>query len=205
MKFYLLISLLAMTYLAAAQSDDEGRFTATVVAGMNISQIDGDAVAGYNKIGLNAGVRGGVRLGRKVELATEILFSQKGSATGTGSFNPFTIHLDYVEVPVLIYYKDWDVEDANGNTFQRMMFGAGLSYSRLLNINVKNNGGLDLDNFARNDLMVMLDANVFITKNFGLNVRWARSLATIYNDNPDGEQPDYVINRSIIIRALYKF
>lgn len=205
MKFYLLISLLAMTYLATAQSDDEGRFTATVVAGMNISQIDGDAVAGYNKIGLNAGVRGGVRLGRKVELATEILFSQKGSATGTGSFNPFTIHLDYVEVPVLIYYKDWDVEDANGNTFQRMMFGAGLSYSRLLNINVKNNGGLDLDNFARNDLMVMLDANVFITKNFGLNVRWARSVATIYNDNPDGERPDYVINRSIIIRALYKF
>jgi hypothetical protein len=205
MKLYLLIALLLVATCTIAQSDEEGRFTATVLVGMNISQIDGDAVAGYNKIGLNGGVRGGIRFGKKIELGTEILFSQKGSATGTSSFNPFTVHLDYVEVPVLIYYKDWDAEDANGNVFQRMMFGAGLSYSRLLNINIKNNGGLDLDGFARNDLMAVLDANVFITKNFGLNVRWSRSLPTIYNDNPEGERPDYVINRSIIIRALYKF
>lgn len=208
MKFYILIALLTMSTLLTAQDSDEGRFSATLILGMNISQIDGDDAYGYGKIGLNTGVRGGIRLGKRAELATEILFSQKGSVAlpkNSGSGRAYTIHLDYVEVPILIYYKDWDVEDMNGNVFQRFMFGAGFSYSRLLNINIKNNAGLDLDEFYKNDFMMMLDANIFITKNIGVGVRWSRSIPTIYNDEPAGARPDYVINRSIILRAIYRF
>jgi len=50
-----------------------------MVAGINASQINGDAEAGYHKVGLNIGARGGAILGEKWEAALEILLSQQGS------------------------------------------------------------------------------------------------------------------------------
>lgn len=210
MKYSYLFFLLFLTNSLFAQGnkkDEEGRFTASIIAGINISQIDGDEDGSYSKVGFNGGARGGVRFGERMELCTEILFSQKGSYVNQIDK---MYHLDYIEVPVLFYYKDWEAENKKGRKYMRIMIGAGMSYSRLVNTTVKQYG-VDLkdtpgweDPFLKDDLMVMIDANVFFTRNFGLNLRWSRSILTIVQ-NPLRPNIQYAINRSIIIRGIYRF
>ncbi len=193
--------------MLAQKDKEEGRFTATIVAGINISQVDGDEDGVYSKVGFNGGARGGVRFGKKMELCTEILFSQKGSYIKRYDK---MYHLDYIEVPLLFYYKDWAATNKKNQEYMRVMFGAGLSYSRLLNttlregsLNLKDKPGY-VDPFLKDDLMVMLDANFFFTRNFGINVRWSRSVLTIVH-TPLRSGISYAINRSIIIRVMYRF
>lgn len=193
--------------LSAQKDDEEGRFTASIVAGINISQIDGDEDGSYSKVGFNGGARGGVRFGDRMELCTEILFSQKGSYIQNIDK---LYHLDYIEVPVLFYYKDWQATDKKNRKYMRVMIGGGFSYSRLLNATVKQYGTALEDGqpgfakFLSNDLMFMLDANVFFTRNFGINLRWSRSILTIV-ERPIRQNISYAINRSIIVRALFRF
>lgn len=194
--------------LSAQKSDnEEGIFTASIVAGANFSQIDGDEDAAYSKVGFNGGARGGVRFGDRMELCTEILFSQKGSYIKSLDK---TYHLDYMEVPLLFYYKDWEAADKNNRKYMRVMIGGGFSYSRLLNSTIKQYG-TELEDgqsgyakFLSNDLMFMLDANIFFTRNWGINIRWARSLLTIV-ERPIRQNISYAINRSIIVRVLFRF
>jgi len=209
MKLSVIILFLLCGFLhtLSAQNDEEGIFTATLLAGANFSQIDGDEDGAYSKVGFNGGARGGVRFGDRMELCTEILFSQKGSYIK--SINK-TYHLDYVEVPVLFYYKDWEATDNDNRKYMRVMVGGGFSYSRLLNGETKQYGTTLQDgqpgyaSFLSNDLMFMLDANIFITRNWGINVRWARSLLTIV-EKPIRQNISYAINRSIIVRVLFRF
>ena len=204
-----LIALLLFTLSwSHAQNDDEGRFTATLLAGVCFSQIDGDEDAGFNKAGLNAGVRGGVRFGEAWELCTEIIFSQKGSYI---DLIGKTYHLDYAEVPVMFYYKDWKAKDKRTNrNFRRVMVGAGLYYARLIDPRIRqfgrqlepgDPGYVDL---APNEFGFALGANIFITRQWGINVRWSRSITTIV-DEPIRQGIGYAINRTIIVRALFRF
>lgn len=210
MKLSLIISVLFFSVIQAVvaqKGEEEGRFTASIVAGINLSQIDGDEDGSYSKVGFNGGARGGVRFGDRMELCTEILFSQKGSYI---SNLDKMYHLDYLEVPVLFYYKDWEAVSKKNKKYMRVMIGGGFSYSRLVNttitergINQKDIPGF-VDPFLKNDFMVILDANFFFLRNWGLNVRWSRSLLTIV-EAPLRQNISYAINRSIIIRVLFKF
>lgn len=192
--------------LFAQSNEEEGRFTASIIAGINISQIDGDEDGSYSKVGFNGGARGGVRFGERMELCTEILFSQKGSYVKKIDK---LYHLDYIEVPVLFYYKDWKAADKNNRNYMRVMIGGGFSYSRLLNSTIQQYGNRlndqpgFIDPFLKNDFMVMLDANFFFTRNWGINLRWARSVATIVQ-TPLRSNIGYAINRSIIVRLIFR-
>lgn len=191
---------------AQAQDDEEGRFTATLAAGIAFTQIDGDEDAGFNKVSFNGGVRGGVRFGDAWELCTEILFSQKGSYIV--DFDK-TYHLDYVEVPLMFYYKDWKAQDANNRSFRRVMVGAGLYYARLINPRIRQYG-VTLEpgspgyvNVLPNELGFALDANIFITRQIGINLRWSRSITSIL-EQPVNPAIGYAINRTIVVRALFR-
>ena len=209
MRFLLvLISLLGTTLLSAQINDDDGRFTATILAGAAFTQIDGDEDGSYSKVGFIGGVRGGVVFGPRMELATEILFSQKGSYIQNIDK---TYHLDYVEVPVLFYYKDWKAKDRNSEQeYMRIAIGAGVSYSRLLNSRVRQFGTVIsdqpgyVDPFLKNDFMFVIDGNIFFLRNWGIGLRWSRSITTIVQQ-PLRQNISYAINRSIAIRALFRF
>jgi hypothetical protein len=210
MRFLLvLISFFGATALLCAQiNEEDGRFTATVIAGAAFTQIDGDEDGSYSKVGFIGGVRGGILFGPRMELATEILFSQKGSYIQRidKSYN-----LNYVEVPVMFYYKDWQASDKNSDReYMRVAIGAGFSYSRLLNNTVRqynevlnDRPGYE-DPFLDNDFMIVVDGNIFFLRNWGIGIRWARSLVSIA-ETPLRQEVSYVINRSISIRAMFRF
>jgi len=201
--------------LVAQKDNEEGRFTAALVAGVSLSQIDGDDDASYSKVGFNGGARGGVRFGDKMELCTEILFSSKGSSInhlGT------VYHLDYIEVPVLFYYKDWKAVTKTNKKYMRVMLGAGLSYSRLLQSATYRNKQWEnpsntpnyVDPFLKNDLMFMFDVNFFFTRNWGVNFRWSRSILSIVDENtslrgnPNSSSVP-AFSHTVVMRLVFKF
>ena len=65
----LIISLGIITILPAQT------FKAMVVVGGNLSQIDGDKLGGFNKLGLNTGLRVSADLNDRWSLSTEFLYS----------------------------------------------------------------------------------------------------------------------------------
>lgn len=82
------------------------RFNAGIIAGLNISQVEGDGFAGYNKAGPAFGVFVNTFFTDELAGQMEINYSQKGSQRKSTLDNPqyFRIELHYVEIPVLARY-----------------------------------------------------------------------------------------------------
>jgi len=102
---------------------------ASVPIGLNFTQVDGDDIAGYNKLGFSAGVGALIDINRyqTFEAGFEILYNQLGSKSSGAqiSFQGFSLKLtyDYLSIPVYVNYKD----------IGKGYIGAGLVISRLLN------------------------------------------------------------------------
>jgi hypothetical protein len=105
---FLLFILLADSLYGQRRSKRFDTFSGGVVAGMNISQMDGDYFTGFDKAGLYAGLRGNARFSSRLSLNIDLLFSQKGSKIPHGTYvtdneiRDRTIGLNYVEVPIML-------------------------------------------------------------------------------------------------------
>lgn len=199
------------------------RIKGEVFAGMNLTQVDGDEIYGFDKVGLNTGVGAIMPIGRHFTFSLETQFSQKGSVQGEQYqdtvFNPNTgqeefwtgaykLKLDYLEVPVLFHFTD-----------DKISAGLGFSYGRLVNVkeyehgNLVNSTTLNGGPYDRNDYNVLFDLNFRIHKKiskFRFNVRYAYSLDKIrtrdfYNKFYEytGTRDQY--NNVITLRLLYIF
>lgn len=166
------------------------RFKAGAVLGLTASQIDGDLSAGYNKLGLQGGLRVISRLKGRQEASLEFLFSQRGCQNelipSDYDPNPFALTLNYVEVPIQWHWKDWLVEYDNDKlNFYRVSFNAGLSYGRLINSKVDDDfswlNGVAPDYLTKNDLSILFGFNFMASRKFGFTVRWNRSLVLLYD------------------------
>lgn len=206
--FFLLWALSSSTLWA--QADKVQRtFSATAVAGFNMSQIDGDAHAGYDKLGLNLGGRVGIGLARKVEMTLEILYSQKGAQSKFVRGQPRSLQcrLDYIELPLEVHFRDWEITNSETqDKYMRIRFGAGLSYSRLMGGKLNVDGlEQDLDRFRDHDLMMMFSGTFYFTRNWGLNLRWSRSLLSITNVTTQSSLWPNAVSKQISLRAFFTF
>ena len=174
-----MVLVFGMRYSLSAQP----RFGAGIVAGINASQIQGDDSAGYNRLGVRAGVRGIAHLSEKADFGLDLLYSMRGSTTELVPNNNslrYVIHLDYIEVPVWISYKDWLAPDG----YYRIQGFAGLSYGRLFNTRVVDVIILEdeQENFAKNDLSLTLGVAYHLSRRFSLGFNYTRSLVPLYNN-----------------------
>ncbi|MEN0005952.1 MAG: outer membrane beta-barrel protein [Bacteroidota bacterium] len=174
------------------------RFRASIMAGGNLSQIDGDRLQGYNRIGLNVGAKVAAMLtdtGRW-QLSLEINYSQRGSSsTPTDDPNSIyeSIRLNTVEVPVMVHFKDW-----------RFLFSGGFIYNRLINFTTIDRTGLDITDgqtYSPDIFSFALGATFFFTENIGLNIRWSRSMTDIQANVNDSS----FIDRTVTVRGVYEF
>jgi len=85
------------------------KFKAGIFAGICLSQVSGDQLAGFNKAGLYVGAFVTLPLGAKTFAQMEISYIGKGSrpTSEKAEANPYNLYptLNYVEVPVLFIYK----------------------------------------------------------------------------------------------------
>ncbi len=204
MRIYLLfIGILFNLHLAA--QDQQQRFGAALVLGVNAAQIDGDLYAGYNKLGLQGGIRGITILNEKSEISMGLLFSQRGSQN---ELNPddFTerikIHLNYVAVPVAYHYKDWLVDD-----YYRLQVHAGLSYGRLLSTKIQDLAIDELANeFNQNDISWIAGINYYFNRNFSLGFRYNRSITLLFNNRKNPNiNANSLLSHFLSFQGVYQF
>lgn len=172
MMIRLLLSLLLLIGFSPLLSGQT--FQASVLGGMNLSQIDGDNLAGFHFLGANAGLRVVAVLGDRWRVGPELLFAQHGSRISNSDFSAFdfeSIRMNTVEVPLMVYFKDW-----------RFTAEAGFAYQRLISYRVLDLGGADITNelpFNEDLFNFQTGVTLYLKPNLGVNFRWSKTIGDI--------------------------
>jgi hypothetical protein len=189
------------------------RIQGAVIAGGNLSQVDGDEIFGFNKLGFNGGLGAVVPFGKNFQFSIETLFSQKGSyqgpqyeetdTAGNVTTGEYKLNLDYLEVPVMVLYNDKDV----------ITGGVGFSYSRLVRVREYEHGQqvetttLNDGPYNRNDFSILADIRFRVYRQFKLNLRYTYSLAKIRTREYENLLGDTwtrdQFNNTISLRLIY--
>jgi len=210
-KYLLLLFLL----FALSPSLQAQRFKGAVMGGMNISQVDGDEVVGYKRVGGHFGVAAILPIKKKWDITLETIYNQKGayegaqyqdSLFGLEINGKYDLRLNYVEIPLLAHYTDRN----------RFTFGAGFSYGRLVSSKEIEHDGVippyaDTVAFSKNDYCVLIDLQIRVWKRLKFNVRYAYSMVPIrdrvffdsYSGQPPNERKQY--NNLLTFRLVYVF
>lgn len=182
-------------FAVIATAQNQRRFGAALEAGFTASQLDGDLSAGYNKLGLMAGLRGNINLREKTHASIGFLFAQRGAQDELRQTTValYSVTLNYLEIPVLFNYADWLVKDGD-DSFYRAYLSGGLSYGRLIGSRLRDDGAFaqvvvrptnpppGKENYLNDqDLSITLGGTLFFTRSLGLSFRWMRSATFVYN------------------------
>lgn len=193
-----LVFFVVFLFVGTAVVQAQPRFKAGAVAGLTASQIDGDLSAGYNKLGLQGGLRVAARLRARTEASMEFLFSQRGCQSelikNKYDVFPFSLTLNYVEVPVQWHYKDWLIEgEDESKNFYRVAIGAGLSYARLIGTKIDDElswlSGVAPEYLKKNDFSVVIGINFFLNRHLGFTARFNRSIGFMYDPRDHNPAP----------------
>lgn len=169
-------------------------FEGSIVLGFNLSQIDGDLLAGFNQIGLNGGVKVGVGFSDRWKSSIGLQFAQRGSRFGSNEITNSTfdkIRLNIVEVPLLAHFREWKF-DVTG----------GFVYGRLINYEIIDVAGEDLSDIIllRDNIFSMaLGATYYFNDRFGLEFLWTKSL----NDIRADKDADAFLVRDLTFRMVF--
>ncbi|MFB6305890.1 MAG: porin family protein [Flavobacteriales bacterium] len=155
------------------------KFQAGAIGGMTGTQISGDGLSGFNKIGLIGGIFTNHQLSDKFYGEMEIIFFQKGSRKTAnpkqGDFTRYLLRLNYVEVPLLIQYKE-----------EKFTFETGPSFGRLISRKEKVNG-VDYTNetqsFKDFEISWNFGINYALNENFLLEARFNNSISAVRGKN----------------------
>ncbi len=201
---YFLVALVCYSVLSIPNSGSAQTFRGGMLVGINFSQIDGDNIYGYRKIGLLGGVTVRTSLHPRWDIALEMLYDQQGSSVFTAFTNPKDpgqIILDYVSFPLIFKYKDWMVERREGAAdFYRFEFDMGLQYGRAFRIL---GGGFPITDFlSKHFFGVLLGGQYFFTPYLAGQVRYTQAFWPIHRYE-DGDLIRNVIPYKIHFALVY--
>ena len=170
-------------------------FKSRIIAGINASQIRGDELSGFNKLGLSGGLGLAFPLSDRWTLNMELLYSERGSKSKPlpDNSNPETkFVLNYASIPLFITFNDW-VAEWDGESYYKLHFEAGLNYGRLVKSEINDwqpgqNPDVDAlqDAFQQNDLSWMVGFSLDFNPKWGTSVRYTRSIIPIFKPQRDG-------------------
>jgi hypothetical protein len=197
----LLFLLLFFATQLAAQSNNQ-RFEGGLVAGINLSQIDGDLLDGFNQPGFHAGAKVNAIITERWRAGIELLYAQQGASRHRLD-NPVAayekIRINTVEVPVLAHFRDWKIDAT-----------AGFSYSRVINYEIIDVTGEDVSDqipFSPNIYSVVLGVSFRLNEDWAIEFRWSRWMNNIREDDivmiPGGEGKFF--GRNLTFRGAYTF
>ncbi len=222
-KTLYLICILLITEVSYSQ-----QFLGSIIAGANISQVDGDEVYGFRKAGIHVGAAVSLPLDKKHHWTAtmELLYSQKGSyrkyyvsnmcdscppdlninkEVPCNSKIKYKLQLDYVEIPLTVHYEDfrtgWSI-------------GAGAAWGRLVNVKEIENGwtrttSIRSKTYSRNEWSILADVKIRVWKGLKFDIRYQYSIAPIrtrdfYVGTPKQETRKQ-FNNIITCRLIYVF
>lgn len=160
----------------------QNRFDASVFAGLNMSQIDGDNAGNYNHLGLRAGVGTSFTLGHDLQspwrMVTELAFTQKGSYVEQTNIR---MSANYVELSLLLSYNALD---------NRLRLAAGVAPAILVGASATENGIKNAaweDNFKTFDLLPLTAAVRYLfTDHLAIEARYQNSMLSVTKHTSSG-------------------
>lgn len=171
-----IFSILVLFFSLQLTAQEKVLFHGGAYAGISTSQLSGDQLSGFHKVGIYAGAFVNVNFTPKSLLQLEISFIQKGSRS-VSKFSGLIYHvnLQYFEIPFL--YK-WQFS-------KRFSLETGPSIGYLIkNSNIErdaygNGSYVNNPSFNRIDLCALGGFNVEIAKHFKVNIRYSQSVLPI--------------------------
>ncbi len=188
MKLQLLIFLCALFALPgrAHGQETKSRFHSSLLVGLNASQLDGDNLSGFNKLGIHTGMRMAYWFSKNA-VSLELLWHQKGSTESLSFGTPDelqSITLNYVSMPLMYHLNEWyDMEFKN----HRIRIDAGLVTNALFAVSSTNPAFDDnTDDFKRFDFGLAAGVGYRLGYRWLATFRYERSVLKIYRDALSG-------------------
>jgi len=192
--------ILSLIFLGIAFQSHAQAVKGALIGGVNFTQVDGDEIYGFKRVGANVGGAAIIPFTDKWSLTVETIFSMEGSRQkklkrndgvvdgwieDTLHINPYNdstwfcvngaynLHLDYVRVPILVHYND-----------RNLSLGAGFQYGRLVRIKEQEQGMYNTtakaeEAYKNNDLSILADIKYRIYGGLFFNARYSYSLISI--------------------------
>ncbi len=205
MKLFTTILVLTTIFnLPILLSQTTQRFDGGVIIGVNASQLDGDFSAGYNKKGVNLGLRGITYFDDRWKMTIDLLYSQRGAVTSESeTLKERRCSLDYLEVPVQIQFCDWEKQTADGKKYAKVNFGAGLVYSRLFKTTPNENFShlAAVDYFSKDDFAYTISSSFYVDYFWGFTFRYTKSINAIFDASDYPNVPAF--SGLLLLRGYY--
>ncbi len=201
MKRYFILFLLALTtnVLLAQEDREVGSFAGGVSVGATTSQISGDNLGGFHKLGATAGgfvnwqLMDRPKFGLKLQL--EMNFVMKGSHSYTPPkqvVNPlgkYALNLGYIEVPVLARMRIARITIRNSSDFE---FEVGPAFG--VNVYSRERDAYGIiqgrPEFSRFELSLMGGLSYTFKEHHAITLRYSNSILKV-------RTPDWAVNRWI--------
>lgn len=143
--------------------------------GITPSQVDGDGMSGYNKIGLTGGAFVSRDLKDNIFLFTDLSFTTKGSRVASSK------NVNYSQVEISANYIDWGVY-AGYKFTDKIDLKAGLIPSVLIYNSEKTVSGMEVgveDSFRPFNMLISGGLHYRFSKHFALNATYNYSIFSI--------------------------
>lgn len=160
-------------------------FDGSLVLGFNAAQLDGDKLAGFNKLGLTGGIRVSYPIKQKMDLGLELVFSQRGSKTPRGADVAEFVNLNYFAIPLFLNFKDWYIESEK---YYKVRVEGGFTPAYLMGISSTFHSDQQIANFKDWDFSLHLGVGYQFNKRLGLTARYSRSPIKIYQFEDSANQ-----------------
>ena len=199
--FLFLIALFCVSFLTvqAQELDPVGTFAGGVSVGGTASQISGDNLAGFHKVGATAGVFANCVLADQpkygLKLQLEMNFVMKGSHSYTPPSQPvdpmskYVLNLGYIEVPVLLRFRFARITIRNVSDFE---FEAGPAFGIHLYDRERNAYGRipDLPEFKWWELSLMGGLSYKYKNHHIFTLRYSNSILPV-------RKPNWAVNQTV--------
>ena len=163
-----------LTYNTNAQS-----FGGGIIVGASTSQVAGDLLGGFNKIGILAGAYTNLKVKESLSFQFEITYIEKGSRnpnmheSNHPNYEKIEITLSYIETPLTINLQQKENLGVELGIIPAFNISATLNSADAKNISVPN------PQYKKYDLGVCAGINYHITDNIILNTRISNSIIPI--------------------------
>ncbi|MBI1306458.1 MAG: outer membrane beta-barrel protein [Bacteroidetes bacterium] len=190
---FLLPLLLGTATKSTAQS---GYFRASVLGGLNFCQVDGDRFAGYNKLGVNLGIRIDHKVDETWSGGFELLLSTKGSKRVLDPNDPirqiFVIKSQYIELPLFVRYNIAAVKNLSAHGG----FSIGANIGGTVDDGIQTYDA----NFARTETAFFIGGDYKLGDHLSIMLRHSNSLFRIGDQYPNARN---WVNRVGLYNRIY--
>ncbi len=165
----------------------QGVFKAEANVGMSLSQIQGDRLAGFDKLGWTGGIGVYYPVSLLVDVGLEMSYTEKGSRGELLFDVPSNIrrtHLQYFEMPIVVRMNEWYIQKEG---YYKVSAHVGVNNAYLFQgrSEIRNNFLVlvPADSFKSYEFGLLFGASYRFSRRLGITSRYHRALTRFYKSN----------------------